>query len=324
MNFLVTGASGFVGLNLLERLLAKGHRVTALSADDIPPAARAEFARFPGNLQIVRQTCATRARSRRHCAVRAQAVLAGAAVTAGVAREREAPAQIIEVNLAAVLKLIALSGGHGVRQWWRCPPARRSANVSSAASRSARTSRPRHSHSMGLARPHWRRPRSLDNYSTRNAGGDSRTRFSGFRSVGARHGTARHTLAAARNRRRCGARRGCRAATDWRQARLGGSAVRRRGPRVDAHLARVEHRLYNLGAGFTWHPRDHLALGARACGCCRKSQARRRSPQRRSRPRAHASRHGCLAQEFQPPPALAAATQSYARWVAAHAGWFRG
>ncbi len=53
MTTLVTGASGFVGLNVVEALLLHGRRVVALSHDDLPAPAAHDFARLPGRLFAV-------------------------------------------------------------------------------------------------------------------------------------------------------------------------------------------------------------------------------------------------------------------------------
>ena len=46
----ITGASGFIGLNLVEVFMRRGWRVRALSFDGIPSLAAAEFASLPGEL----------------------------------------------------------------------------------------------------------------------------------------------------------------------------------------------------------------------------------------------------------------------------------
>ena len=53
MTTIVTGASGFVGLNVVEALLQNGRRVVALSHDALPAPAAHDFARLPGKLFAV-------------------------------------------------------------------------------------------------------------------------------------------------------------------------------------------------------------------------------------------------------------------------------
>jgi len=53
MTTLVTGASGFVGLNVVAHLLARGSRVVALSHDALPAAAARDFVKLPGRLLTI-------------------------------------------------------------------------------------------------------------------------------------------------------------------------------------------------------------------------------------------------------------------------------
>ena len=59
MNCLVTGASGFIGANLVHELLARGHRVKALlrPAADLRGLAGLDFERVPGDITD-RESCA--------------------------------------------------------------------------------------------------------------------------------------------------------------------------------------------------------------------------------------------------------------------------
>lgn len=114
MRILVTGASGFIGLNVLERLLHTGHDVTALALDEVPPLARAAFATLPAQVRYA--TLDVRDRDALDAAVRAaqpEAIIAAAAITAGVARERAAPADILETNLVATLRTIEIAARYG-------------------------------------------------------------------------------------------------------------------------------------------------------------------------------------------------------------------
>lgn len=326
MNFLVTGASGFVGLNLLERLLANGHRVTALSADDIPPAARAEFARFPGDLQIVRTD--VRDEAALEAALRqseAQAVVAGAAVTAGVAREREAPGQIIEVNLAAVLKLVALCARHGVR---------RVVALSSSAAVGERIfgrqpigedepTAPLSLYGIGKAALE----AAAHRWMTIAPGMPEVTiaRVAAVfgpweRDTGLRDTLSPlHAIATAAVRGHAAAPLPSGGKRDWVAAPFVAAALE-----WMLTAPRLEHRLYNLGAGFTWHPRDFVSALRESGLPLQEMPGAAAIPfnDDLARTRTHLDT-GRLAREFQSPPALAAATQSYARWVAAHIEWFR-
>jgi UDP-glucuronate 4-epimerase len=53
MSVMVVGASGFVGLALVEHLLARGDAVVAADIEDLPPRAAREFPSLPGRLLAV-------------------------------------------------------------------------------------------------------------------------------------------------------------------------------------------------------------------------------------------------------------------------------
>jgi len=97
---LVTGASGFVGLNCVEHILRLGNRVVAVSSDDVPAEARAEFATLPGELLIVRADVTDAPRLREIVANSGVEVLIhGAAITANDERSRSEGDRVIDVNI---------------------------------------------------------------------------------------------------------------------------------------------------------------------------------------------------------------------------------
>ncbi len=97
---LVSGASGFVGLNLVEALLAAGREVVALSVDGMPAPAVATLEKLPGRLHDLRgDVCDPAAWDRAFAAARATLVWHGAAITGNAAREAKAARRILEVNL---------------------------------------------------------------------------------------------------------------------------------------------------------------------------------------------------------------------------------
>ena len=115
---LVTGASGFVGVNLVHALLARGHTVVTLGADTIPDAARDAIARFPGRLvQQQGDVLDPAAVATAFAAAPIECVWHGAAITAGPERERRDARRVIEVNLLGTLALLEASARAGVRRF---------------------------------------------------------------------------------------------------------------------------------------------------------------------------------------------------------------
>jgi UDP-glucuronate 4-epimerase len=114
---LVTGASGFVGLALVEHLLARGDAVVGLDLAPPPPEALEVFAALPGRFDAVgadaRDAEALRDAIARFAPDR---LLTLAAVTADAARERASPLPIVEVNVGGTIAAIAEAARGGVRR----------------------------------------------------------------------------------------------------------------------------------------------------------------------------------------------------------------
>ena len=118
MHVLVTGATGFVGLNIVEQLLAAGDRVVAFSAHPFPGAVREAFAALPGTL--VEMEGDVRDAARLGLAFSAQdieAVVHTAAITSDAARELSSADRVISVNLEGLATTIASAGRAGVRRF---------------------------------------------------------------------------------------------------------------------------------------------------------------------------------------------------------------
>jgi UDP-glucose 4-epimerase len=112
---LITGASGFIGLNLVECFLSRGWQVLGLSIDGIPALALKDFDRLPGRLEDLRADARDlRLLDERLGADRFDAVIAGAAITSGIERERTSPGDIVELNLLAAVRLLELAARHHV------------------------------------------------------------------------------------------------------------------------------------------------------------------------------------------------------------------
>lgn len=108
MSILVSGGAGFVGLNVVEALLARGERVVLLDRGALPPGAQRVCARHADYLAIaagdVLDAESLAAAVEQH---RVERIVHCAAVTSGPQREASDPASIIEVNLKGTVNVLA-------------------------------------------------------------------------------------------------------------------------------------------------------------------------------------------------------------------------
>lgn len=112
---LITGASGFIGLNLLEALAPLPHRVVGMADRPMPDnahAALAEVGPVP-RLEVVdvRDADAVAAVMERH---RPNVVIHTAAVTAGPERERTEARTVIDVNIGGTQSVLDACTATGV------------------------------------------------------------------------------------------------------------------------------------------------------------------------------------------------------------------
>ncbi|MEQ8348576.1 MAG: NAD(P)-dependent oxidoreductase [Sneathiellaceae bacterium] len=113
--YAVTGGSGFIGLNLVEALLRRGETVLSISLDGFPAVAAAEFARLPGRVvDAVADVTDGDAVARLLAAHGIRRLFHGAVITAGEAREREAAARILEVNIVGATRVVEAAARSGV------------------------------------------------------------------------------------------------------------------------------------------------------------------------------------------------------------------
>lgn len=117
MTVMITGGTGFVGLNLTEALLRRGERVVLFALDAPPGPAMRHFATLPGTLLLengdVLDTDAVTECLRRHQVDR---LFPFAAVTSGPGREAEAPETVIQVNLLGFVSQMRAARAARVRR----------------------------------------------------------------------------------------------------------------------------------------------------------------------------------------------------------------
>jgi len=114
LNILIFGGTGFVGINIASALLARGHAVTLFDRGALPRAAAQAFAGFGGALTVVEGDITESRAVEDKIARGFDAVILGAAITAGPAREAADPQSILHVNLTAQLSVLTAAYRHRV------------------------------------------------------------------------------------------------------------------------------------------------------------------------------------------------------------------
>jgi nucleoside-diphosphate-sugar epimerase len=100
---LVTGGAGFVGLNVVEQLRARGEEVRVADVD--PPALKVPFERIDVTQPLD------------HAFAGVKQVIHLAAITADPARDAREPGRIAEVNLLGTLRVLEAAKRHGVQRF---------------------------------------------------------------------------------------------------------------------------------------------------------------------------------------------------------------
>lgn len=114
MKVLIFGGAGFVGLNIAAALLAGGHKVTVFDRSELPPAAQQEFACYGDALAVEQGDVTDRPAIERVIAGGYDAIVLGAAITAGSARDAADPLSILQVNLLAQVPILEAARRGGV------------------------------------------------------------------------------------------------------------------------------------------------------------------------------------------------------------------
>jgi len=116
LNILIFGGTGFVGINIASALLARAHAVTLFDRGALPRAAVQAFAGSGLTLNVV-EGDVTDAHAIEAVVARGfDAIILGAAITAGPAREAADPQSILQVNLMAQVPILMAAHRHGVRR----------------------------------------------------------------------------------------------------------------------------------------------------------------------------------------------------------------
>ncbi len=115
MSILVTGGSGFVGLNLVEQLLGRGEQVVVFAAAAPPDAAGALFRTLPGHLTVIEGDVRDGAAVGRVFAAHpVRRVIHAAVITSARARDLEDPETVVGVNLLGTLAVLEAARRHDV------------------------------------------------------------------------------------------------------------------------------------------------------------------------------------------------------------------
>jgi UDP-glucose 4-epimerase len=114
VKILIFGGTGFVGLNIAAALLARGHTVTLFDRASLPAAAQRDFAGFGKMLTVISGDVTDRQSVMDLVAEGFDAIVLGAAITAGPARDAADPELIMQVNLLAQLPVLVAARRSGV------------------------------------------------------------------------------------------------------------------------------------------------------------------------------------------------------------------
>jgi UDP-glucose 4-epimerase len=116
MRVTIVGGAGFVGLNIAQHLLERGDAVTLFDRADLPAVARKEFARHEKRLRVLQGDVTDRAAVESAIGTGSDALVLGAAITAGVARDAAEPEGILAVNLLAQIPMLEAARRAKVRR----------------------------------------------------------------------------------------------------------------------------------------------------------------------------------------------------------------
>ena len=116
MKIVIFGGTGFVGLNLAEVLLARGHEVTLYDRKQLPAAAERSFADYMERLTVVQGEITDVERIDALVKQGFDTIVLGAAITAGDQLERTNVSSILDVNVMAQIPILSAAIRRGVRR----------------------------------------------------------------------------------------------------------------------------------------------------------------------------------------------------------------
>jgi len=118
VSVLVTGGSGFVGLNLIEQLLARGEEVVSFSLASAPERAVRTFESLPGALRWVQGDVRDAPAVADALATSgARQIVHGAVITADSARERRDAAGIVSANVQGTVNVLEAARDRNVERF---------------------------------------------------------------------------------------------------------------------------------------------------------------------------------------------------------------
>ena len=116
MKIIIFGGTGFVGLNVAEVLLARGHEVMLYDRAPLSPSAQRSLSDYGARLKAMRGDITDVEAIDALIAQGCDAIVLGAAVTAGDDLERASPARVLEINVMAQIPVLQAAIRHGVRR----------------------------------------------------------------------------------------------------------------------------------------------------------------------------------------------------------------
>jgi UDP-glucose 4-epimerase len=116
MRVIIFGGTGFVGLNLASALLARGHHVTLYDRKQLPAAAERFLANHREKLEVVQGEIMDTDRIGALIAKGCDAIVLGAAITAGARREMSSAESILNINVLTQIPILAAARRHRVRR----------------------------------------------------------------------------------------------------------------------------------------------------------------------------------------------------------------